>query len=100
MTPLPPANGGSLNCTVQMVWFPSFSQIGLNSGGGGGFRVEGSTGCPAKSSCGTKRQISPPRTRARLIRIRFTSVLLILVVKFAATLYQMHKWLNAKQVTD
>ena len=47
------ANGGSLKFTVHSVPKPDFSQTGLNSGGGGGMSVDGSTetGCPAHTDC-------------------------------------------------
>jgi hypothetical protein len=47
--PLPPANGGSLNCTVVIVPLPTFMHTGLNSGGGGGFSVAGSHDPPANT---------------------------------------------------
>src|SRR3954468_14431043 len=38
-----------LNCTVQIVPFPTRSHTGLNSGGGGGFSAAGSTGVLANA---------------------------------------------------
>src|SRR5690242_18313002 len=61
-----------------MVWFPSFSHTGLNCGGGGGLRVDGSTGSPAKACCDNRTKITTKTTViSEAMFFDFISILLI-----------------------
>src|SRR5207247_10946536 len=75
VTRLPPANGGSLNCTSQMMPLPTLSHI--VSARGGGFRVDGSTGSLAKA-CDVKAKMATNPMRNRASCLLFILILLVL----------------------
>src|SRR5262245_38683056 len=81
MMPLGSAmTGGSENAKWQIVPLPIASQVGLNSGGGGGLSVAGSTDWPANTKvCGTSADSTTTASITNTRKKRLVNILISLV---------------------
>src|SRR5262245_12629192 len=78
MMPLGSAmTGGSENAKWQIVPLPIASQVGLNSGGGGGLSVAGSTDWPANTTvCGTSADSTTTASITNTRKKRLVNILI------------------------